>query len=262
MYRIIHILFLQSLYRCSFDPKKKGWLGPVKSDDTTSKWSKARGAVAFLGLQRKQKRDQIDVASLVRATIRRHTLHILDPGTRHMDYDNELEEALIAPPVIPKPFVKMEKMNQGIWKSPNPLRRTTDISEQFNFHRPKAPDRETLSTAFMSHQAQYMKKVLAEKEKEMKLLQSQLNKFNAETYRLLKELEGYRGKNYDEIFEENEVLKGNIARVSKENTLLHGQLKQRNNRMLNKIAKKENSAYNSAYNTIRRPKTCIGIRRS
>lgn len=63
-------------------------------------------------------------------------------------------------------------------------------SEQFNFHRPKAPDRETLSAAFMSHQAQYMKKVLAEKEKEMKLLQGQLNKFNAETFRLLKELEG------------------------------------------------------------------------
>jgi hypothetical protein len=61
----------------------------------------------------------------------------------------------------------------------------------FNFDRPKTADHGRLSSAFSSHQSQYLKKVLQKKDKELLMMQKLLSKSTQENSKLSKELEGY-----------------------------------------------------------------------
>jgi hypothetical protein len=61
----------------------------------------------------------------------------------------------------------------------------------FSFDRPKTADHGRLSSAFSSHQAQYLKKVLQKKDKELLMMQKLLSKSTQENSKLSKELEGY-----------------------------------------------------------------------
>ena len=60
----------------------------------------------------------------------------------------------------------------------------------FAFERPKTADHEKLSSAVSSHQAVFLKKVIEEKDAEIKTLQAQLMKANTENVKLIHELDG------------------------------------------------------------------------
>ncbi|XP_053374150.1 uncharacterized protein LOC128546816 [Mercenaria mercenaria] len=145
------------------------------------------------------------------------------------------KRTLTEPTLLLKPFVRdTDEPNDGTWTCPVPIRASAERTKQFNWERPKA-ERKALVESASKYQAIYLQKLLKEKDKEMKLITNQLIKSNKENVALLKELEGYRGKNYDELYKENITLKEQIARACRENVLLAGQLKKDNNRTLQKL---------------------------
>ncbi|CAG2231322.1 unnamed protein product [Mytilus edulis] len=142
------------------------------------------------------------------------------------------------PSHISRPF-DTTKPGGAVWTSPKPIGSAKERSKYFSFDRPKTSDRTRLSSAVSSHQAQYLKKILQEKEKELQMMQRLLSKSTEENSKLSKELEGYQGKNYDEIYVENLKLKESISRVSKENVILRGQLQQDRNPAVQRMLEKE-----------------------
>ncbi|XP_071150159.1 uncharacterized protein [Mytilus edulis] len=219
------------LHKVTYDSRAKGWVGPQK--ETHSKWVKARGAVMFLGI-RNATRPRIDVASLVRATKNRTSFSKMTD----VDQDDSIQVTLRNPSHISRPF-DTTKPGGAVWTSPKPIGSAKERSKYFSFDRPKTSDRTRLSSAVSSHQAQYLKKILQEKEKELQMMQRLLSKSTEENSKLSKELEGYQGKNYDEIYVENLKLKESISRVSKENVILRGQLQQDRNPAVQRMLEKE-----------------------
>lgn len=62
--------------------------------------------------------------------------------------------------------------------------------KEFIFEKSKANTDEKQVSAASNLQSMYLKKILDEKEKEVKSLQNQLHKANAENVKLIQELEG------------------------------------------------------------------------
>ncbi|XP_052079157.1 uncharacterized protein LOC127717519 isoform X1 [Mytilus californianus] len=222
-----------ALHKVTYDSRARGWIGPQK--ETHSKWVKARGAVMFLGIRNATTRPRIDVASLVRATKNKMSFSKMT----YVDKDDSIQVTLRNPSFISRPF-DTTKSEGAVWTSPKPIGSAKERSKYFSFDRPKTSDRTRLSSAVSSHQAQYLKKILQEKEKELQMMQKLLSKSTDENSKLSKELEGYQGKNYDEIYLENLKLKESISRVSKENVILRGQLQQERNPAVQRMLKKEN----------------------
>ncbi|KAK3082804.1 hypothetical protein FSP39_005756 [Pinctada imbricata] len=74
------------------------------------------------------------------------------------------------------------------------------------------------------------------------MLRNQLMKANTENVKLINELEGYRGKNYDETYNENLTLKDNLSRVIRENIMLRGRIRQDGNSKLQNSPNRGRSA--------------------
>ncbi|XP_048776720.2 uncharacterized protein LOC125680936 [Ostrea edulis] len=222
------------LHKCSFDRQKRSWLGPVKPQQTLpSRWAKAKGAVFFLGM-RPASRRTIDVDNLVKATkLLRSSMNTSCKDDLCEKDENSEVDAILDKPVISKPF---KTSNDTIWTCPRTLRPVSERCKEFIFEKSKANTDEKQVSAASNLQSMYLKKILDEKEKEVKSLQNQLHKANAENVKLIQELEGYRGKNYDEMYKENMTNKEHLNRVCRENILLHGQLRKQENRRLQKLA--------------------------
>ncbi|XP_062610855.1 uncharacterized protein LOC134272670, partial [Saccostrea cucullata] len=137
---------------------------------------------------------------------------------------------------ISKPFKSSSKT---IWTCPNALKPVSERCKDFTFEKTKANQGEKQVSAATNLQAVYLKKLLDEKEKEIKSLQNQLHKANNENVKLIQELEGYRGKNYDEMYKENLTNKDHLNRVCRENILLHGLIRKQGNRRLQRPEVKE-----------------------
>ncbi|OWF50507.1 uncharacterized protein LOC110450316 [Mizuhopecten yessoensis] len=245
---IVQFIRSKPVHKCSYKPDHRGWLGPVKT--TPSKWAKARGAVIAFGLKAGNYRPTIDVASLVKATNRRHIAcsgqtgirHTADTMTSHGDVvPVENPQVLLRePPRIKKPFRSTEDSGEGaVWKTPAPCRHLEDRSKVFLFDRPIPTEPEKLVSAVGSHQAEYMKKVLAEKEREFQLLQRQLIRCNDDNVKLIQELDGFKGKNYADMSRENTILRANNSRLLKENVVLRGNVRKDGNTVLQNLSRKE-----------------------
>ncbi|XP_062602606.1 uncharacterized protein LOC134264327 [Saccostrea cucullata] len=150
--------------------------------------------------------------------------------------DEDSVAAILDKPVISKPFKSSSKT---IWTCPNALKPVSERCKDFTFEKTKANQGEKQVSAATNLQAVYLKKLLDEKEKEIKSLQNQLHKANNENVKLIQELEGYRGKNYDEMYKENLTNKDHLNRVCRENILLHGLIRKQGNRRLQRPEVKE-----------------------
>lgn len=246
---IVQLVKAKPYQKCSYKPDHKGWLGPVKT--APSRWAKARGAVIAFGLKGSRSRPTIDVASLVKATKKKHTTFSGRAGKREtpdtmtthnpdlVPWENP-EVLLREPPHIRKPFCRaVDDTGEGVvWKTPAPSRHLSERSKQFSFDRPKPGERGSLVEAVGTHQAQYMKKILADKEREFLMLQRQLNKCNSDNVKLIQELEGFKGKNYSALSKENNILRANNSRLLKENIVLHGHVKKDGNSVLQNLSRK------------------------
>ncbi|KAK3603175.1 hypothetical protein CHS0354_043008 [Potamilus streckersoni] len=228
-------------YAFHYDPAIKGWRAPTK-DAPISKWAKAKGAMKLITIKKKSTVLNIDVKSLVSATARQR---IMAHQQRKIDFQNTESseiELLKHPSVITKPFVRQDDRKQdAVWMNPPSIRNTKENCHKlFNFERPKTAvsDKPRASTSI--YQIQFLRKRLEETEQELKLVTQQLVRVNAVNCQLLKELEGYRGKNYDDIYNENITLKQQVARITKENVLLQGYKRQEGNKRLQE--KKSSSA--------------------
>ncbi|KAK7498255.1 hypothetical protein BaRGS_00010515 [Batillaria attramentaria] len=112
-----------------------------------------------------------------------------------------------------------EAADSGPWQSP-----VTDSNpERFSWERPPTLDRQSLTAAACIHQARAMQETVRERDRQIRILRRELMKVNEENYRLVKELEGYRGKNREELYRENKTLREHLKRVVKENITLRGQ---------------------------------------
>ncbi|KAL3832298.1 hypothetical protein ACJMK2_023952 [Sinanodonta woodiana] len=228
-------------YAFHYDPAIKGWRAPTK-DAPISKWAKAKGAMKLITIKKKSTVLDIDVKSLVSATARQR---IMAHQQRKIDFqctEGSEIEILKHPSVITKPFVRQDQRKQdAVWMTPPSVRNTKENCQKvFKFERPKTADSETLRASTSIYQIQFLRKRLEETERELKLVTQQLVRTNAVNCQLLKELEGYSGKNYDEIYNENLTLKQQVVRITKENILLQGYKRQEGNRRLHE--KKSSSA--------------------
>lgn len=147
-----------------------------------------------------------------------------------------VEAAILDKPVISKPF---KTTSETIWTCPRSLKPVNERCKDFAFEKTKANPSDKQHSAATNLQAVYLKKLLEEKEKEIKSLQNQLHKANNENVKLIQELEGYRGKNYDEMYKENMTNKDYLNRVCRENILLRGQIRKQGNRVLHRLEEKE-----------------------
>lgn len=231
-------------YRFHYDSTLKGWK-EIPKETASARWNKAKGAVRvggyFIGLRKKPNTVlNIDVKSLVRATAQNRSLE----SARKMNEDPEIESlqrTLTDPGIYPKPFVRgTDQKYDGVWTYPVDKRPSEECNKAFEWERPKT-DRKNLVESASKYQAQYLQKLLKEKDKEIKLISYQLVKINKENVSLLKELDGFRGRNYDELYKENVVLKEQVARISRENNVLVGQVKKDNNLILKKWASRDSA---------------------
>ncbi|KAL4222811.1 hypothetical protein ACF0H5_018851 [Mactra antiquata] len=234
-------------YRFHYDNEVHGWRESVKPNATT-RWNKARGAVRvgnyFIGIKKKPNTYlNIDVKKLVQAT--NHTRQIQTARKMAQEKDESetgtLERALTEPTLLTQPFMQGNKSLDGVWTCPVTSVRTEDRAKHFDWDKPKT-ERKTLVESASKYQAIYLQKQLKEKDKEMKLIINQLLKSNKENVALLKELEGYRGKNYDELYQENLTLKEQVGRACRENVMLAGRLQQGHNRSLQRLNSGRTSA--------------------
>lgn len=224
------------LHKCTFDRQKRSWLGPVKPQQALpSRWAKAKGAVFFLGMKPASRRS-IDVDSLVKATKLLRSSMNTTAGETISEDDESVEAAILHKPVISKPF---KTSSETIWSCPRSLKPVNERCKDFAFEKTKANPSDKQHSAATNLQAVYLKKLLEEKEKEIKSLQNQLHKANNENVKLIQELEGYRGKNYDEMYKENMTNKDYLNRVCRENILLRGQIRKQGNRVLQRLGEKD-----------------------
>ncbi|XP_011423635.2 uncharacterized protein [Magallana gigas] len=224
------------LHKCTFDRQKRSWLGPVKPQQALpSRWAKAKGAVFFLGMKPASRRS-IDVDSLVKATKLLRSSMNTTAGETICEDDESVEAAILHKPVISKPF---KTSSETIWSCPRSLKPVNERCKDFAFEKTKANPSDKQHSAATNLQAVYLKKLLEEKEKEIKSLQNQLHKANNENVKLIQELEGYRGKNYDEMYKENMTNKDYLNRVCRENILLRGQIRKQGNRVLQRLGEKD-----------------------
>ncbi|XP_060604355.1 uncharacterized protein LOC132757167 [Ruditapes philippinarum] len=229
-------------YKFHYDSEVKGWRESQKVT-ASHRWTKAKDAVRvgnyFIGIRKKPDTFlNIDVKKLVNATKINRTAQsartMPDPDLTDDTEQEQLERTLTEPTLLLKPFEKnKEEPNDGVWICPVSIRASAERIKRFNWERPKT-ERKVLVESASKYQAIYLQKLLKEKDKEMKLITNQLIKSNKENVALLKELEGYRGKNYDELYAENITLKDQISRACRENALLAGQVRKENNKTLQK----------------------------
>ncbi|XP_033728680.1 uncharacterized protein LOC117317835 [Pecten maximus] len=166
-----------------------------------------------------------------------------DTMTSHGDIvPREIPEVLLRePPLIKKPFCRSsDDSGEGVvWTTPAPCRHLADRSKEFTFDRPNPSKPGKLTSAVGSHQAEYMKKLLAEKDREFQMLQRQLMKCNNDNVRLIQELDGFKGKNYELLSKENITLRANNSRLLKENVILRGHVRKDGNSILQNMSRKE-----------------------
>nr|XP_022328208.1 uncharacterized protein LOC111127357 [Crassostrea virginica]XP_022328209.1 uncharacterized protein LOC111127357 [Crassostrea virginica] len=224
------------LHKCTFDRQRRSWVGPIKPQQALpSRWAKAKGAVLFLGMKPTSRRS-IDVDSLVKATKLLRSSMATNGKDTDPQNEEDIEATILNKPVIAKPF---KTTGETIWTCPTALKPVSERCKDFSFEKTKVNPDEKQHSAATNLQAVYLKKLLEEKEKEVKSLQNQLHKANNENVKLILELDGYRGKNYDEMLKENMTNKEYLQRVSRENIMLRGLIRKQGNRVLNRLGEKE-----------------------
>lgn len=151
------------------------------------------------------------------------------------------QNILREPTVLTKPFHHSHSNKDSVWRTPYFSRPLEHRQIQFEWDRPHT-DRHSLVEMAASYRAEQLEKLLRQKEIEIRLMAKQVLRTNTDNYSLMKELEKYQGKPYDDIYQENLVLRHWLSRTSRDNVILTGKLRQESNQRLQKTYNRPKTA--------------------
>ncbi|XP_074640473.1 uncharacterized protein LOC141898447 [Tubulanus polymorphus] len=140
------------------------------------------------------------------------------------------EPAVIVSPFDSSQHKKQKKATYSCWKMPN-FMDNIERNSRFKFARPESwiPPGDSPSVVSPTTQVHQLQLVLQQKERELVLYRQQLKKAHLENYKIIKLLQGFTGDQYEELLKENQIVKGHMARLSRENQRLVGMLRQTKN---------------------------------